>query len=138
MDLGHAMGAVAVAAALLGWRTTMLHSVPDKTMEGILGITEQSGTEAEHPECLLLLYPHNRSPTEPIDLDPSPQLTGKPNRLSLAHHDWPIIETAGDATRRVIAGHNPSPAQQKTIRSHYGKISARRIIRQRRSALALD
>ena len=52
-DVGHAIAAVAIAAAVLGWQARLLESVADRDLAILLGVHDQAGSEAEHPDCLL-------------------------------------------------------------------------------------
>src|SRR5439155_23050668 len=56
LDVGHAIGAVALAAQILGWRARL---VPMAAVELglLLGVDTQQGSEAEHPDCVLALLP---------------------------------------------------------------------------------
>ena len=99
-DAGHAIGAITIAAAVLGWRTCMLAAASDRELAVLLGVHRQSGIEAEHPDCLLAIS------TDGANLDPEmvahfridagviARLRGTPppetpNRLSDDHHEWP-------------------------------------------------
>ena len=61
-DAGHAIGAVAIAAAALGWEARLLEATTDEQLAALLGIHTQTGIEAEHPDCLMALYPHGLPP----------------------------------------------------------------------------
>ena len=137
-DLGHAIGAVALALALLGWNTRMVESLTDPDLGRWLGLEDQTSAEAERPGCLLYLYPHDRAPAA-LNLDlPEYTLHGDPNRLSLTHHDWPIIESVGHATERAMASADNFERGGIEIPFDHGEVSARRMIRQRRSAASMD
>ena len=56
-DVGHAIAAVTYAASVLGWRASLLASVNDDDLAVLLGVQDQSGPGAEHPDCLLVVYP---------------------------------------------------------------------------------
>jgi nitroreductase len=56
-DVGHAIGALAIAAAGLGWAARLVEGVPDRKLADLLGVGDQRGPEAEQPECLLLVVP---------------------------------------------------------------------------------
>jgi SagB-type dehydrogenase family enzyme len=151
-DVGHAIGTVTFAALALGWKTRLLHSVTDDDMEKLLGIDQQEGSEAEHADCLLLIFPANKNVTaeeitgglpaslleriEPGDFE------GRPNSLSNYHHDWPVIDTVAGACRFIE--HYPFNKNLSIKVNNKHKltsdrhISARKIIRQRRSAIAMD
>ncbi|KAJ7536481.1 hypothetical protein O6H91_12G071300 [Diphasiastrum complanatum] len=78
-DVGHAIGAVSVAAAALGWECRLIDDLGTKELEIILGVSEKkpvstNGTskghfpelEQEHADCLILLFPR-QVPAEPKD-----------------------------------------------------------------------
>ncbi|MGD9546224.1 MAG: SagB/ThcOx family dehydrogenase [Candidatus Krumholzibacteriia bacterium] len=148
-DAGHAAGAVALAAACLGWRVRLLEMVDTATIGRVLGTDLQTEPEAEHPDCLLAVFPDGGDHGEPA-LDPPPQIAwaGEPNVLSPEHHPWPIIdEVTAASTWPGCTGLNgtwpghawPAPrgagtAENGPERGH----SARNLIRQRRSAVAMD
>ena len=153
-DVGHAIGAVTFAAAALGWKTRLIHCVTDADLTTLLGLHQQEGIEAEHPDCLLAIYPFDADRTwkDPIIDLPAAVLErlktiefeGSSNVLSDEHHDWPIIEHVANACRSS----SPRPLHHKhdsrvahTLEDEFDAdrgISARRIIRERRSALAMD
>lgn len=153
-DVGHAIGAIALSAAMLGWRVRLVQTVSDAQVSALLGIDCQEGVEAEHPDCLLAIYPDDGGGEEPeLDLQlpsslvdglPSSQATGAPNPLSPDHHPWPIIDDVSQASRyhgpasecihengytEELAG--VSPLEDRDL-------PAQQIIRHRRSAVAMD
>lgn len=132
-DVGHAIAAIAIAAALLGWRARLVGCFDDDALARLMGVETQIGIEAEHPDCLIAL-----DRNDVVSLNPAPlQLTGEPNRLSDSHHDWAIIDKVSTAAHRSVTsagfeyplGHPPAD---------HGEVSARKIIRQRRSAVDMD
>lgn len=155
-DMGHALAAVSLAAALLGYEARLLPAVPDAALGVLLGVHEQTGPEAEWPEALLLLAPAGALPPaetlqnrtlpdgllEELRAQP-PQ--GEPNRLSAEHHPWPIIETVAAATA-VEAAPLPTPAEEADAwrpepPPPWGEAAAggaRQIVRRRRSAVDMD
>ena len=151
-DVGHAIGTVTFAAAALGWKTRLIHSVTDDELATLLGLRQQKGIEAEHPDCLLAIFPFDEDITDPIANLPSALLErlkttefdGCPNTLSNEHHDWPIIEHVAEACR--FDSHCPLDHKLYSRIEHFNQIefdedrqiSARKIIRERRSAQAMD
>jgi SagB-type dehydrogenase family enzyme len=153
-DVGHAVAALALSASLLGWQTRYLDGWTDLEIAALLGVGDQEGPEAEHPDCLLALFPAGKAPllTRTHIPQPAPQLmerlsslslSGQPNRLSPQHRSWPAIQEVAAATLLTESGpesslssgardsHRPAPAAMPGG-------AARRIIRQRRSAVAMD
>jgi len=55
-DMGHAIAAIVIAAAALGWHATLLPAVTDQELAVLLGVDMQQGIEAEHPGCLLAVW----------------------------------------------------------------------------------
>ncbi len=153
-DAGHAIGAVAVAARTLGWQTRLLRTIADDDLSHLLGVHLQSGFEAEHPDCLLALFPADADravaslPTLSSDQwhgrVPRVEFTGVPNRLSDDHQPWPAIDDASRATRyhgiaeTVDRSDWPAPDPTPTSRLPDRQLAAEQIIRQRRSAVELD
>jgi len=151
-DVGHAIGTVTFAAAALGWKTRLMHSVTDDELATLLGLRQQKGIEAEHPDCLLAIFPFDEDITNPIVNLPTALLgrlktiefDGCPNILSNDHHDWPIIERVAKACR--LDNHCPLDYKLYPLNKHNSEIkydedrqiSALKIIRERRSALAMD
>lgn len=145
-DVGHAIAAIGVAAAGLGWQVALLDDVGTEEIGALLGIFETTDAEIEHPDCLLAIYPRG----ETLDIRSLPEGTadrfrslpwqGRPNRLSPDHADWPIIGDVADAVMRpsIVFRHTggnravdaPPPVERRQ--------PLRRIIHQRRSAVAMD
>lgn len=152
-DVGHAIAAVTLAASVLGWKANMLEGWTDPELSVLLGIADQSGVEAEHPDCLFGIYPAGG--TFPLELRRVHRLSqdlqerlshipmsGEPNQLSKEHHAWPIIDEVAKASARVEpppeSYWESRPENQATPPIQPRRISARQIIRQRRSAVAMD
>jgi len=152
-DAGHAVGALAVAAAGLGWEARLCEGVSDRELAALLGVRDQRGIEAEHPECLLLVAP----PMPGLQFEerrafalPAPLLAelastrwnGVPNRLSKNHHSWPVTDEVALVTEKmgspgdVLRG--PFHFDNVSLVAGDAPLSLRRIIQQRRSAVALD
>ena len=149
-DVGHAIGAVTFAALALGWKTSLLHFITDDDTEKLLGLDLQEGPEAEHADCLLLIVPANETtkeiraglPASLLERIKPDDFEGSPNTLSNDHHAWPVIDSVAEVCR--FNGHC------QFNKNHSGKgndnpgltvdryIPARKIIRQRRSAIAMD
>jgi SagB-type dehydrogenase family enzyme len=149
-DLGHAIGALGFAAAALGWRTTLL-PVPDAELAVLLGIDEQRGPEAEHPDALLVVHrEHEPTPawarsfaiaTNDLEALRALQRHGTPAPLSRDHHDWPAIDEAIDATR--LLQQPPAlfwdrPAATRDPLPRAPDADSRVLFQQRRSAVAMD
>jgi SagB-type dehydrogenase family enzyme len=163
-DVGHAVAQLALSAAALGLHVRLCESVDDAELAALLGIHDQVGPDAEHPDCLLLVGPTREAVARadgfrvPIDLLArlrAQPAEGAPNALSEAHRDWPIVDavtaatarqTPRDASReasflvpaRPVARALRASDGERGERGERGSASARRLFRQRRSAVSMD
>jgi len=149
-DMGHAIAAVRYACAALGWTATLLANVSDPAISDLLGLSHPesfqrvANPDREHPGALLLVGPR---PTLEIDIAVlrdslnAGDWRGQANALSSAHLDWPAIDDVakaawleeGNPVGRITA--ESAPPLLARAESH---TSAASIIKQRRSAVALD
>ena len=163
-DAGHAIASLRYAAATLGWSARVVPDASDPTVATVLGLTQPESIGAiaeadrEHPDALLLVGPSSppASGVAPTGTD-IPILrevlqtgvwAGRANALSPAHVPWPAIDAAAEATWREdgAAGTRSRgisvPGDEIAARPvHPGgapQIAAARLIKQRRSCLALD
>jgi len=149
-DVGHAIACIAIAAAGLGWEARLLPGVVDEQLDLLLGVHLQSGIEAEHADCLLVVHPQLGSEgPEKFQLEERviAQLRGahwldQPNTLSGDHHGWPVIDEVATATRKLAPPGgdlwSSPPSRNDDLEVGSSRLSLRRVIHQRRSAVALD
>jgi SagB-type dehydrogenase family enzyme len=151
-DIGHAIATVRYAAATLGW-TARLLEVSDPAIADVLGLSRKESfsgiaePDREQPETLLLVGPEVVSP---IDIEQLRNIVsggtwiGRANALSPAHVEWPAIDVVAEATWREEVGLSRNIAQAQSFECiapeaiESSRLSAVQIIRQRRSAVALD
>jgi hypothetical protein len=140
-----------MAAAALGWHSHLSTDLGDTLMGQLLGVAAQTGEEAEHPDCLMLLQPNREGEIEiPASFHNDEVVEelatlsdeGKPNRLSQSYHSWPIIEEVAQATRhpyspgkRIVLDHDTKEPTPPALPSGP---PAQQIFRNRRSAIAMD
>jgi SagB-type dehydrogenase family enzyme len=165
-DVGHAIGTARIAAATLGWNLALLDGISQNTVAALLGTDRKEDfvhAEEEHPDCLMVVWP-----VEDVKRDHSAKISlflekeavqelvqgtwqGRANRLSrenpvpweiiadVAAACWkPTVErniVALSADRHATPVHATSDALRLTIDD---KLSAGRLIRQRRSAVSFD
>ena len=150
-DLGHAIAAVAIAAAALGWQARLMDDLGTAELAGLLGTNwkhaadGQRTAEAEEPDVLIAVGPRVRGITErTLPEDPVQQFArlewrGTPNALSPDHVDWGMDAPA-------VAARRP-PGQSPSVRLQESRspsslparvVGLRPVIRQRRSAVAMD
>lgn len=163
-DVGHAIGAVAISAASLGWSTRLIDTVGDDQLASLLGVDRQQSVEAEHPDCLLAVFPARDEPPATIALRwpaalgsrlPAAEFAGTPNRLSHNHQPWPVIDEVSEASRSTATPEMPPSSRRTDFQSGATKsplrlaelvcaptpdrqLPAEQIIRQRRSAVDMD
>lgn len=152
LDVGHAIGAISLAAAGLGWQVTLLDDLGTRQVSDLLGVSDPQGAEAEHPDCVLAVHPQGTScasltlPGSSLVAFARPAWQGRPNQLSPGHVDWPMIDeiaaaTVKPPTKGVYSNmsHRRTNAYPGAVeKSEAGHLSLRKIIHQRRSAVAMD
>jgi len=144
-DAGHAIGAISIAAAGLGWQTRILDDLGSDSLALLMGTFGEHDAEPEEPDVLMALGPFREETNEtglPEDLVlsfESVHWRGRPNQLSTAHVDWGMDEIA-KAVRRPPGASRYEPAQRPPQQHSLSirPVSLRRMIRQRRSAVAMD
>ncbi|MFZ5861978.1 MAG: SagB/ThcOx family dehydrogenase [Nitrospirota bacterium] len=145
-DVGHAMAAVSLAAAGLGWQATLLDDLSSDEVAALLGVGDPHGAEAEDPDCVLAVYPQGESrgavtvPSDAIAAFASVSWHGRPNPLSPDHVDWPIIDRVSAAARKPPTAHGAESAHPAGPPRAIGTVPIpfRHMIFQRRSAVAFD
>ncbi|KAH0457225.1 hypothetical protein IEQ34_015132 [Dendrobium chrysotoxum] len=166
-DVGHAIAAVAIAAAALGWDVRLLDGLGHEDLHCFLGLDSANPSlptqlpdrpvrgrfpwiESQHPDCLLLLFPFGKPPT--VDYQSlsaafsgfsSLNWMGNPNSLSKDHVFWDIIYRTAEAVKKPLTvgegfSVNPLHASGLISENLYEKISVREVVRKRRSAVDMD
>jgi SagB-type dehydrogenase family enzyme len=120
-DVGHAIGALRLAAALLGWRLALLTRWSDAQLAAVLGLDREAdfaGAEPEEAECIAAVTPDECAAwqvADPLVLSRAAawaEWHGRANALSSDHADWPIIDRVAIATRcpgfDPVGSHRPA------------------------------
>ena len=165
-DLGHAIGAVRIAAALAGWRAAMLPGWSQREIASLIGVDRAEDyveAEQEEPGCVLAMTA-GEFPDAPgarrialVEAVQRGRWLGRASQLSEGHVDWTLIDEIARATEDpgrslvapVVAAQDVAqdvaqdfgPAhngRSKDLRDDPAPIDARALILQRRSALAFD
>ena len=138
LDAGHAIGAVAQAAAALGWRAQALAEPSDGEIAALVGLDREDAwhrREPEHPD-LLMWIATEPGPATPLDLfaliDAPREFRGQANRLSEDHDGWPIIDLAGQFCRKPRQPRPPAPTRAQWP----APIFRKRLHRRRRAQAA--
>lgn len=142
-DCGHAIGAIAYAAAALGWRARLLGEPGDVEVARLLGLdraTDFGGAEREEPDCLVWVGAAESPPVATLTaLGASAEWSGRANRLSPSHVEWREVDTVHAATTKPpLTGDGRLPPSAPPARVPQLDLSAAAIIRQRRSAVDFD
>lgn len=142
-DVGHAIAALAVAAAGLGWRARVLDEPSTAELARLLGTDAQRGPEAEHADVLLAIGPdagRARSPSQAAFAGvASLAHAGRPNELSPSHVEWGSIDLVEEATVKPRTSGEPRATPLAPAWApDRDPIRLRRIVRGRRSAVAFD
>lgn len=144
-DAGHAIGAISVAAAGLGWQARSLDDLSTDELALLTGTFREHDAEPEEPDVLMALGPFEEEtnevglPEEHVLAFASHDWQGKPNKLSTSHVEWGMEKIAEAARKPSGSGRyerfkNPPKQGSFEIRP----VSLRKIISQRRSAVAMD
>ena len=149
-DLGHALAALRISAAVLGWQVLVIDYISDAEIAALLGLNRTADFEGAEQESPALFAAILTSSTEVKDdaaissesiaeVATNADWFGKANSLSKSHVDWPIIDMAEQITKKdrtnVLAAirrvdvpgavsATPEPAED--------------VIQKRRSCLSLD
>ena len=144
-DLGHAIAALAIAAAALGWQTRLMDDLGTSELARLLGTDREHTAEPEEPDVLIAVGPRARGitertlPEDPVQRFAGLAWRGTPNALSPEHVDWGTDAPAVAARRPRGPGPSArSPETRSPASSPARPVPLRPLIRQRRSAVALD
>jgi SagB-type dehydrogenase family enzyme len=158
-DLGHAVAAVRLAAALAGWRVSILPQWSHRAVAAITGIDRDDDfveAEREEPGCVLAVTAGGPPPSLgdgwPLaDAIRRGRWAGRASQLSDDHVEWTFIDEIAHATadpgRRVPGEGRPERSDTLPVPSRDARpmqpapdrgLDARGVILGRRSALAFD
>jgi SagB-type dehydrogenase family enzyme len=155
LDVGHALGALRYAAAVLGWKVRLLDRVSRVALARLLGLDRDADyvrAEREDPELVALVVRDERRCNRALSLSEelitevaNSQWCGKANVLTPEHGvEWPIIDQVAAATMnpKCLAEEEFSSFASEAdlfgapVRS--GAFTAEKVILERRSAVSMD
>lgn len=149
-DTGHALAALGISAAILGWRMVMLEELADTEVAAMFGLDRAADfeeAEDEDPDLVAAIIPSagllpSRATLrgESIARIAEAPWRGKANRLSESHVDWEIIPrvAACGAKPRTEVVDPPIVTTSTPLEVAAATAPAETIVQQRRSAVALD
>ena len=156
-DTGHALGALRLAAAMLGWRMHLLTQWSDADIAALLGLDRDAdfeGAEREEPECVAVVSRDSGFGIRDSGCEPEALVhaarggvwSGRANSLSARRVAWPAIDDVALATRYAgTIGAEPRTLEPQAVESRIPNpesrqiaAAARDVILQRRSAVAFN
>lgn len=159
-DLGHAIAAIRLAAAAVGWRALLLPAWSHRCVASIAGLDRDSDfleAEREEPACLLVLSggdapdSFRRAGSGLVGAVQRGDWFGRATRLSENHVEWTVIDDVARATAdagREVRGAMPNVKCFSRAAADHGSADAdlerlslqpaRSVIVRRRSAVAFD
>ncbi|MEN8130381.1 MAG: SagB/ThcOx family dehydrogenase, partial [Pseudomonadota bacterium] len=144
-DAGHALAAVSIAAAGLGWRTRLLDDLGGDDLSLLMGTFCAHDAEREEPDMLIACMPHQKGThetslsAETVESFAALDWRGTPNHLSPSHIDWGMEGIAQKVRRPrgpIDYARLDTPPEPWSLETR--AMSLRRVIRQRRSAVDMD
>ncbi|MBN1769976.1 MAG: nitroreductase family protein [Deltaproteobacteria bacterium] len=151
LDAGHAVAALAFAAAALGWRARVLAEPADEDAARLLGLDRAGDfgdAEPEEPEALVWIAVRDADAPPPSAtavaelgrLAAAGEWHGRANRLTaVPGRDWPAIGEAAAAARKPVTveqAWTAAPLPEPTATACATPVPE--LVRQRRSAQAYD
>jgi SagB-type dehydrogenase family enzyme len=156
-DIGHAVAAMRMAAALIGWEFSLVPGWSSESLATLLGADRSddfAGAEPEEPACLAIVSPP-RGPMNPgpggrwAHVDPrladdarAGLWTGRASRLSADRVQWDVIDAAAEASRQTPSSVRAGSAGLRRARACGTRSGASplasAVLLGRRSAVALD
>lgn len=153
-DAGHVIATVRYAAAALGWSAWLLDGFGDALVGRVLGLDREQDhshvdeQDREHPDAMLLIAPRaepavreglEASAPDLAELMAAGTWSGTPNVLSSGHQSWDVIDAVAEAAAKPPSvSRFPTALASESIVAAGCEAPASTIIRQRRSAVALD
>lgn len=150
LDVGHALAALRIAAAVHGWQLQLVSDYSDAQLASLLGlnrIRDFDNVEKESPDLLLQVSTEKvLSSKANIDallkaVQESSQWQGRANLLDPSPmYQWPIIDEVSHAATRTTTGFDLQQQYQQLAdeQQTVPDIDAVALVKQRRSAQAFD
>jgi SagB-type dehydrogenase family enzyme len=165
-DIGHAIAAVTMAAASLGWDVKLLDGLGNVELKKLLGLEifpefeipsrpvkgKFPEIEFEHPDCLLLVFPSGigkqfdvnyKELSSAISEFSNLEWKGNPNLLSKQHVCWDIIYRTAEVVKKPLTigdsfAIDPFKSSGVCGEGSYKDFTVREVVRKRRSAVDMD
>lgn len=147
LDVGHALAAISLSAASLGWHCQVLENLSGNQLRMLVGLLNNHKDETEQPDCLIAItqtkikHPVLSLPDQAIQQIASCDWQGEANVLSNSSIPWDAINTVAIACEKPVtelSASNQVNTTEKTAQNFYSTLKAHSLIQQRRSAVAMD
>jgi len=147
LDIGHAMAAISLSAASLGWHCQALENSSSDQLRMLLGLPDNHKEESEQADCLIAI---TQTKIKPSVLSLSNQILqkisigdwqGKANILSSSSVSWDAINMVASTCEKPateLSALNVPSTTKKMLPHYYSNLKAHNVIQQRRSAVAMD
>ena len=153
-DVGHAVAAMRMAAAMMGWTCAIVPGWTSRRLAALLGVDRDAdfeGAEPEEPACLMVLAPRGREAGAPagggwahVDTSLADDASrgawnGRASRLSADRVTWDWIDAAAEASREgAVPVLVPPMAPGVMAPPRAEMIPAATLLLRRRSAVSMD
>ena len=145
LDVGHAIAAISLSAASLGWHCWVLENLSGIQQRMLLGLPDNHKDETEQPDCLMVITQTKDSRSVLSLPDPAIQeislcdWQGVANILSSSSVSWDAINSVAIASEKPATALTVSnKAIAKPSQHYYPGLKAHDLILKRRSAVAMD
>ena len=147
LDVGHALAAISLSAASLGWHCQILENLSRHQQRMLLGLPDNHKDETEQTDCLIAITqtkikrPVLSLPDQVIQQIALCDWQGEANILSSSSVYWDAINTVAIACEKPtteLSVLDKVITKEKTGQHTHSTLKAHTIILQRRSAVAMD
>ena len=144
-DVGHAVAAMRMAAALMGWTCVITPGWSTGALASLVGVDREpdfEGAEPEEPACLLVVAPGRPGAVGPALADAARggTWTGRAGRLSADRVQWDVIDAVAEASRErdTPAAVPPAARRHSPVPPRAAVMPAAALLLKRRSAQSMD
>lgn len=147
LDVGHALAAISLSAASLGWHCQILENSSTQQLRMLLGLPDNHKDETEQPDCLIaitqkkIIHPVLSLPDQAIQQIALCDWQGEANTLSSTSVCWDEINNIAIACEKPVTKLSVSNRgiHKEIMAQHtHLTVNAQQLIQQRRSAVAMD
>ena len=147
LDIGHALAAISLSAASLGWYCQVLENSSAHQLRMLLGLPDNHNVETEQADCLIAITQTKIKdsvlslPEQAIQQIALCDWLGEANVLSTTSVSWDAINAIAITCEKPTTVQftlNETITTEKTIQSYYSSCAAHNLILQRRSAVSMD